>query len=315
MTASTEWFVGIDVSQNVLDVHVRPDATACQFDNTPEGIAALLAWLRPLGLTLIVLEASGGYESAVLTTLSLGALPVCLVNPKRVRDFAKARGRLAKTEALDAAILADFAQTFRPPVRPVPDADAQQLQALLTRRTQLVGMRTMEVNRLKTLTVSRVRRSVPNVIRTLDREIRQADKDLGEAIRACPVWAAKDELLQSIPGIGPTVSRTLLAEMPELGTLSREQAAALAGVAPINRESGQYRGKRMIAGGRSSVRSMLYLAGHAARRGNATLRAFADRLKAAGKAPKVIRIALARKLLLIANAVLRDKTAWTLKTA
>lgn len=315
MTASTEWFVGIDVSQNVLDVHVRPDATACQFDNTPEGIAALLAWLRPLGPTLIVLEASGGYESAVLTTLSLGALPVCLVNPKRVRDFAKARGRLAKTEALDAAILADFAQTFRPPVRPVPDADAQQLQALLTRRTQLVGMRTMEVNRLKTLTVSRVRRSVPNVIRTLDREIRQADKDLGEAIRACPVWAAKDELLQSIPGIGPTVSRTLLAEMPELGTLSREQAAALAGVAPINRESGQYRGKRMIAGGRSSVRSVLDLAGHAARRGNATLRAFADRLKAAGKAPKVIRIALARKLLLIANAVLRDKTAWTLKTA
>jgi len=310
-----ERFLGIDVSLAVLDVHVRPDGTARQFANTPEGIAALVEWARSLGPTLIVLEASGGYESAVLTALSLGALPVSLVNPKRVRDFAKARGRLAKTDAIDAAILADFAETLRPPVRPVPDAEAQKLQALLTRRTQLIHMRTMEKNRLAALTNSRVRRSVQNVIRTLEREVRQADKDLGEAIRACPVWAAKDELLQSIPGIGPTVSRTLLAEMPELGTLTREQAAALAGVAPINRESGQHRGKRMIAGGRALVRSMLYIASQGARQGNATLRAFAERLKALGKAPKVIRIALARKLLIIANAVLRDNKAWTLKTA
>ena len=315
MTTSTERFIGIDVSKSTLDVHVRPDGTARPFANSPEGVDALLAWLRPLAPTLIVLEASGGYENAVLTTLSLQGLPVSLVNPKRVRDFAKARGRLAKTDALDAAVLADFAETFRPPVRPVPDEEARKLQALLTRRTQLVGMRTMETNRLKTLAVSRVRRSVQNVIRTLDREIRQADQDLGEAIRACPEWAAKDELLQSIPGIGPTVSRTLLAEMPELGTLTREQAAALAGVAPINRESGQYRSRRMIAGGRALVRSMLYLASQAARQGNATLRAFSERLKAAGKAPKVIRIALARKLLILANAVLRDKKAWTLKTA
>lgn len=315
MTTSTERFVGIDVSQEVLDVCVRPDATARQFANTPEGIAALLAWLQPLGPALIVLEASGGYEKEVLTTLSLGGLPVCLANPKRVRDFAKARGRLAKTDAIDAAVLADFAQTFRPPVRPLPDAQAQQLQALLARRAQLIGMRTMEKNRLAALADRRVRRSVQNVIRALDREIRQADKNLGEAIRDCPAWAAKDELLRTIPGIGPTVSRALLIEMPELGTLSREPAAALAGVAPINRESGKYRGKRMIAGGRAFVRSMLYLASHAARMGNATLRAFAERLKAAGKAPKVIRIALARKLLVIANAVLRDNTAWTLKTA
>jgi transposase len=312
---TTEQFIGIDVSQEVLDVHVRPDGSARQFANTAEGIAALLAWLQPLGPTLVVLEASGGYENEVLTTLCLGGLPVCLINPKRVRDFAKARGQLAKTDAIDAAVLADFAQTFRPPVRPLPDADAQKLQALLTRRSQLIGMRTMEKNRLAALSDSRVRRSVQNVIRTLDREIRQAEKDLGAAIRSCPVWAAKDELLRSIPGIGPTVSRTLLIEMPELGTLSREQAAALAGVAPVTRESGQYKGKRMIAGGRALVRSMLYLAGHAARMGNATLRAFAERLKAAGKAPKVIRIALARKLLVIANAVLRDNKAWTLKTA
>jgi transposase len=315
MTTSTERFVGIDVSKDLLDVHARPVGTVRQFANTSEGLDALLDWLRSLGVTLIVIEASGGYERAVLTALSLGGLPVSLVNPKRVRDFAKAAGRLAKTDAIDAAVLAHFAQTLRPPVWSMPDADAQKLQALLTRRTQLVGMRTMEKNRLAALTVSRVRRSVQNVIRTLDREIRQADKDLGDAIRACPEWAAKDDLLQSIPGIGPGLSRTLLIEMPELGTLSREQAAALAGVAPINRESGQYRGKRMIAGGRAFVRSMLYLAGHAARRGNATLRAFAERLKAAGKAPKVIRIALARKLLVIANAVLRENKAWTLKTA
>lgn len=315
MANSTPRFVGIDVSKGVLDVHVRPDAAARQFPNTSEGIASLCDWLRSLDVTLVVLEASGGYENEVLATLSLGALPVCLINPKRVRDFAKARGQLAKTDAIDAAVLADFADTFRPPIRPLPDAEAQKLQALLTRRTQLVAMRTMEKNRLAVLTDSRVRRSVQNVIRTLDREIRQADKDLTSAIRDCPEWAAKDDLLQSIPGIGPSVSRTLLIDMPELGTLRREQIAALAGVAPINRESGQYRGKRMIAGGRAFVRSMLYLAGHAAKRGNATLRAFAERLKAAGKAPKVIRIALARKLLVIANAVLRDNRAWMLKTA
>jgi len=315
MTAPTERFVGIDVSKDRLDAHVRPDDTARHFANTPEGLDALLDWLRPLGVALVVVEASGGYERAVLAALSLGGLPVSLVNPKRVREFAKAIGRLAKTDAIDAAVLAHFAQTLRPSVWSMPDPDAQVLQALLARRAQLVGMRTAEKNRLAGLTVARVRRSVRNVIRALDREIRRADKDLGDAIRACPGWAAKDDLLRSIPGIGPTVSRTLLLEMPELGTLTREQAAALAGVAPINRESGQYRGKRMIAGGRAVVRSMLYLAGHAARRGNATLRAFADRLKAGGKAPKVIRVALARKLVILANAVLRDNTAWTLKTA
>ena len=315
MTATRERFLGIDVSKAVLDVHVRPDGTARRFDNTPEGIAALLDWARPLKPTLLVLEASGGYELEVLTILTLGGLPICVANPKRVRDFAKARGQLAKTDAIDAAVLADFAETMRPPVRPLPDAEAQKLQALLTRRVQLVQMRTMEKNRLPLLTVPRVRRSVQNVIRTLTREVRQAEKDLGAAIRACPAWAAKDELLQSIPGIGPVVSRTLLAEMPELGTLTREQAAALAGVAPINRESGQHKGKRMIAGGRALVRTVLFMASQAARQGNATLRAFADRLKAKGKPPKVIRIALARKLLIIANAVLRENKAWTLKTA
>ena len=315
MTTPSERFIGIDVSKDALDVHVRPDGTARQFANTSEGIAALRAWLQSLGPTLIVLEASGGYEREVLTALSLGALPVSLANPKRVRDFAKAIGQLAKTDRIDAAVLAHFAEALRPPVRPLPDAEAQKLQALLTRRTQLIQMRTMEKNRLAAPANKRVQRSVTNVIRTLDREIRQADKDLDAAIQASPAWAAKDELLQSIPGIGPGLSRTLLAGMPELGTLTREQAAALAGVAPVTRESGKHKGKRMIEGGRSFVRSMLYLASQGARQGNATLRAFSDRLKALGKAPKVIRIALARKLLIIANAVLRDNKAWTLKTA
>jgi transposase len=315
MTTSPERFLGVDVSKDFLDAHVRPDGSARRFDNTPEGLDALLDWVRSFPVALVVVEASGGYERELLTALSLGGLPVALVNPKRVRDFAKAVGQLAKTDAIDAAVLAQYAESVRPPVWAMPDADALKLRALLVRRTQLVGMRSMEKNRLASLTVSRVRRSVQNVIRTLEREIRQADKDLGDAIRACPEWAAKDDLLRSIPGIGPGVSRTLLAEMPGLGTFTREQVAALAGVAPINRDSGRYRGKRMIAGGRSAVRTMLYLGGQGARRGNATLRAFAERLKAAGKAPKVIRIALARKLLIIANAVLRDKTAWTLKTA
>jgi len=310
-----ERFLGVDVSKRTLDVHLRPDNTARTFDNTDEGIAALVTWAQSLSLTRVVLEATGGYESAAVAALSLGGLPVCLVNPKRVRDFAKALGRLAKTDTLDAAVLAEFADKVRPEVRPLPDADTQELQALLTRRQQLVGMRTMERNRLAGRHVHAVRRSIEAVLCELARQIEQADRDLDDAIRGCPAWAAKDELLQSIPGIGPGVSRTLLAAMPELGTLSREAVAALAGVAPMNRDSGSSRGKRMIAGGRVMVRTMLDLAAHAARRGNAVLRAFAERLKAAGKAPKVIRIAVARKLLIIANAVLREKQPWRVKLA
>ena len=310
-----ERFLGVDVSKRTLDVHLRPDNTARTFDNTDEGVAALVAWAQSLALTRIVLEATGGYERAAFAALSLEGLPVCLVNPKRVRDFAKALGRLAKTDALDAAVLAAFADTVRPEVRPLPGADALDLQALLTRRRQLIGMRTMERNRLAGRQAHAVRRSIEAMLRELATQIEQADRDLDDAIRGCPAWAAKDELLQSIPGIGPGVSRTLLAAMPELGTLSREAAAALAGVAPMNRDSGSSQGKRMIAGGRAMVRTMLYLAAHAARRGNAVLRAFAERLKAAGKAPKVIRIAVARKLLIIANAVLREKQPWTIKTA
>lgn len=312
---TTERFLGIDVSKNTLDAHLRPDSTARQFENTPEGIEALLSWARPLAPTLIVLEATGGYENALLAALSLAGLPVSVANPKRVRDFAKAFGRLAKTDTIDACVLAEFADKARPPVRALPDADAQKFQALLARRGQLIGMRTMESNRLGGVTDRAIRRSIETILRALNKELERADGDLDKAIQSSPVWKAKDELLQSIPGIGPVVSRTLMAELPELGTLSREQAAALAGVAPMNRDSGTWKGRRVITGGRSGVRSMLYLGAHAARQGNAMMDAFARRLEEAGKAPKVVRIALARKLLIIANAVLRDRLAWEPKMA
>jgi transposase len=315
MTAPTERFVGIDVSKAALDVHLRPDGTARRFDNTPDGISALVAWVAGLTPTLVVLEATGGYENAAVAALSLTGLPVCLVNPKRARDFAKALGRLAKTDTIDAGILAEFADKVRPPVRPLDDADTRKFQALLTRRGQLIGMRTMESNRLAAVADRVIRRSIEAILRALGKEIDRADGDLDKAIRSSPAWTAKDELLQSIPGIGPVVSRTLLAEMPELGTLTREQAASLAGVAPVNRDSGTWSGRRMISGGRALVRSMLYLGSHAARQGNAVLRAFAERLEKAGKAPKVIRIALARKLLIMANAVLRDRRPWQPKMA
>jgi transposase len=315
MSTTPERFVGLDVSKDHLDAHLRPDGVARRFANTPGGIAALVGWVSPLALTRLTLEASGGYEAAVLAALAVAGVAVAPVNAKRVREFAKAVGRLAKTDAVDAAVLAEFADKVRPPVRPPADADTQRLQALLTRRGQLIGMRTMESNRVGGVRDAGVRRSVQAILRALQREIDRADRQLGEAIRESAVWRAKDELLQSIPGIGPVASRTLLAELPELGTLSREQVAALVGVAPVNRDSGRWSGKRAISGGRAGVRRVLYLCAHAARQGNAVLRGFAERLAKAGKAPKVIRIAVARKLVVIANAVLRDCCPWQPQTA
>jgi transposase len=315
VTSPSERFVGIGVSKGALDAHLQPEGTARRFDNTPEGIAALVAWLKPSAPTLIVVEATGGYENALIAALCLGGLPVSLVNPKRVRDFAGALGRRAKTDELDAGVLAEFARRVRPPVRPLADADARKLQALVARRGQLIEMRTMESNRLAAVTDRAVRRSIGSILRALEKEIGAADGELAEAIEASPAWKAKDELLQSIPGIGPVASRTLLAELPELGTLSRGQVAALVGVAPVNRDSGRWSGRRFIAGGRSVVRRVLYLCSHAARQGNAVLRAFAERLEKAGKAPKVIRIALTRKLVIMANAVLRDQRPWQPKMA
>ena len=309
MTSSPA-FVGIDVSKGTLDVATRPDGTHRRVPNTDEGFDRLVALLCPLAPALVVLEASGGYQRRVVAALVLAGLPVAVVNPARTREFAKALGRLAKTDAVDAAVLAEFAERIRPPARPVPDADAQKMQELLARRGQLVGMRTMEKNRLGTALSRVVRRSIEAHLKWLDEQIDSAEKELDEAIERSEVWKAKGELLQSIQGIGPGVSRTLLFELPELGRPSREQIAALAGLAPMSRESGRWSGKRFISGGRAVVRGVVYMASHAARKWSPALKAFADRLEAAGKPAKVVLIAVARKLLVIANAILRDKKPW-----
>jgi transposase len=307
---STDRFVGVDVSKDHLDVAIRPDGTHLRVPNTDDGLDQLVARLGPLAPALVVVEATGGYQRRAVAALTLAGLPVAVVNPARAREFAKAVGRLAKTDAVDAATLAEFADRVRPPARPLPDGAARQMQELLARRGQLVGMRTMERNRLGTAADRAVRRSIEAHLAWLAEQIVAAERELDGAIEASPVWRAKDELLRSIPGIGPGVARTLLFELPELGRLSREQIGALAGLAPVNRDSGRWRGKRFIAGGRAVVRTAVYMATHAARKWNPALKAFADRLAAAGKPPKVVLIAVARKLLVIANAVLRDQQPW-----
>jgi transposase len=309
MTAPAAVYVGIDVSKATLDVHCLPSGATFAVANAPAGLDDLVARLRPLAPTLIVLEATGGLERAVAAALALATLPVAVVNPRQVRDFAKATGRLAKTDALDAAVLALFAERIRPEPRPLPDEAARTFESLLQRRRQLLDMRTAEQNRLGTATAA-VRKSLQAHIAWLTKQLVRCDADLGAAVEASPVWRAKDDLLQTIPGVGPVVARTLLAALPELGTLTRQQIAALAGLAPVNRDSGQRRGSRAIAGGRAEVRSLLYMAALSASRFNPALRAFSERLRQAGKRAKVRLVAVARKLLTIANAVLRDGRPW-----
>jgi transposase len=309
-----EVVVGIDVSKARLDVAadgLPPFAVA----NTPEGVAALVARLAPLRPALVVLEATGRLEAAAVAALIAAGLPVAVINPRQARDFAKATGRLAKTDAIDAAALAHFARAIRPAARPLPDEAARELDALLDRRRQLVGMRTMEQHRLSAGAAGRVRRDLEAHLRWLDDHIARVDKELDERVRSSPAWREKDDLLRGIPGIGPVASRTLLAAMPELGRLTNKQAAALVGLAPMADDSGGRRGRRRVAGGRGVVRAVLYMAAQAARRHNPVLRAFAERLAAAGKRPKVVLVAVARKLVVIANAILRSGRPWDPATA
>jgi transposase len=303
-------FVGIDVSKDTLDVHVRPLREAFQVANDPAGIADLVARLGPHAPRGIVLEATGGREHAAAAALAAAGLPVAIVNPRHTHNYAKAIGRLAKTDALDAATLAEYAETVHPTPRPLPDETARVFAALLQRRRQLLEMRAAEQNRLGTATATPVRTSLQKHIAYLTDQLHEVDQELGAVIEASPVWRVKDELLQSIKGVGPAVSRTLLAALPELGTLTRQQIAALVGLAPLNRDSGQRKGQRSIRGGRAEVRSVLYMAALSAARYNPALKAFAERLKTAGKAAKVRLVAVARKLLTIANAVLRDAQPW-----
>lgn len=308
-------FIGIDVSKSTLDLHALPGRVASQFPNDPGGITALVSGVLVLAPTLVVLEATGGLEHPAAAALAAAGIPVAVVNPRQTRDFAKATGKLAKTDATDAAVLAHFAEAIRPQVRPVPDAQTRELAELLGRRRQLIGMRTAESNRLGTVTAGRVARSIESHLRWLAKQLEGLDESLGEAIRGSAVWRVNDDLLQSIPGVGRMVSRALMADLPELGTLSREQVAALAGVAPMNRDSGKWSGARAVCGGRSHVRSALYRAALSAKRWNPALREFAARLKEKGKAAKVILVAVARKLLVIANAILRSRRPWENRAA
>jgi transposase len=303
-------FVGVDVSKDHLDVHARPSGESFRLPNDSAGLATLVGRLRPLGATLVVLEATGGYERPAAAALVEAALPVVVVNPRQARDFAKALGRLAKTDAIDAAVLAEFAERVRPEVRPLPDAQARRLADFMARRRQLVEMRVAERNRLHAASERRLRRSIEEHVRWLDRRLKDLDGELGELIEASPVWRVKDELLRGVPGIGPVVSRALLAERPELGALSRQKVAALAGLAPRNHDSGKLRGRRMIGGGRAPGAGALYQAALSAARYNPRIKPLYVRLRAAGKAAKVALIACARKLLTILNAMLRDSREW-----
>jgi transposase len=265
--------------------------------------------LAALAPACVVLEATGGYERACAAALATAGLPVAVVNPRQVRDFAKATGQRAKTDRLDAAVLALFAERVGPQVRVLPDEAQADLAALLLRRRQLTDMLVAEKNRVP-LARRAVRPSLKKHIAYLERELRIADTDLGEAIEASPLWRTQDDLLQSVPGIGPVASQTLLADLPELGQLSRRAIAALVGVAPVAHDSGAMRGKRVIAGGRAGVRTVLYMATLAATRCNPVIRAHYQHLLAAGKAKKVALIACMRKLLTILNAMLRDQRRW-----
>ena len=302
-------FVGIDVSKDRLDVAVRPTGETWQVAYDAEGISSLAGNLRELVPQLVVLEATGGMELAVAGELALADVPIAVVNPRHVRDFARAAGKLAKTDALDAQVLAHFAEAMQPEPRPLPDATTQELKALVARRRQLVEMITAEKNRMRTAT-RRIRPKVQEHVRWLEENLEDLDQDLGDFMRSSPMWKDKDELLRSTPGVGPVLSMTLLSDLPELGALNRGEIAALVGVAPFNRDSGTLRGKRTVWGGRSQVRAALYMAALVATRYNPVLRDFYQRLCAAGKPKKVALTACMRKLLTILNVMVKHHSHW-----
>ena len=307
-------FVGIDVAKAELVVSLLPSAERFTVDNEERGVRTLVERLRSDTPTLIVLEATGGYELLAVAALAAAALPVVVVTPRQVRDFAKATGQLAKTDRIDADILARFADVVRPAVRAIPDAEAQELEALLTRRRQLLEMLQAERNRTGQVFGKGkrvVKKSLKNHIRYLERELRMTDTDLGEMIKASPVWRERDALLQSVPGVGPVLSRTLLADLPELGRLSRREIAKLVGVAPLSRDSGTMRGRRFVQGGRATVRAVLYMATLVATQRNAVIRTFYLRLIAAGKPKKLALVACMRKLLTILNVMVRTAQSWS----
>ena len=307
--------VGIDVSKAEFAIAIHPSGERWMSPTTSDGIDEVVRRLISVSPTVIVVEATGGYERALVAACAAGLLPVAVVNPRHVRAFAQALGRTAKTDAIDADVLALFGARVQPAVRPIPDAATQAFAALVARRRQLLEMLGAEQRRLEQATTNAVRRDLRNHIRWLERRVKDVDDEIGGAIQGSPIWRVQEDLLRSVPGIGPTVARTLLAELPELGRLDRRSIAALVGVAPFNRDSGQWRGRRMIHGGRASVRTALYMSALVATRHNATLKRFYQRLRAAGKPSKVALVAVMRKLLTIINAMIKHQSSWQDQTA
>ena len=302
-------YVGIDVSKDRLDVHAHPAGESFAVSRDHAGLLALAERLRGIPAELVAVEATGGFETVVVSELAAAGFPVVMVNPAQVRSFASAIGRRAKTDPLDAATIAQFAAATKPPLRVLPDEVTQQLADLVSRRRQIVQMIVAERQREKRAN-SRMRKSIARLLKALQKELSSLEQDLDDSVRGSPVWREQEDLLASVPGVGKTTARTLLAELPELGRLSRRAIAALAGVAPWTRQSGKWRGKAFIGGGRASVRAALYMAAVTASQHNPQLATFYKQLLKRGKAKKLALIAVARKLLTVLNALLRDQRPW-----
>lgn len=302
--------VGIDVSKDRLDVAVRPGAAAFAVERNAAGLDQLAQRLRQLAPQIVALEATGGLETIVAAALAAAELPVVVVNPAQVRAFAKALGQRAKTDPIDAAVIAHFAEATRPQVRQLPDEATRLLADLVARRRQIIEMIGAERQRGKRMTARRLQNSIARIVKALEKELASLDDDIDDAVRGSPAWREKEDLLASVPGVGPVIARTLIAGLPELGRLGRKQIAALAGLAPFTRQSGQWRGRSFISGGRSSVRTALFMGAMVAKKHNPILKAFFDHLTATGKPKMVALIAVARKLLVILNAILRDNRPW-----
>lgn len=303
-------FVGIDVAKDRLDVHLLPSGEAFAVTRDHAGLERLVARLGEVAPKLVVLEATGGFEITVAAALSGAKLPLAVVNPRQVRDFARALGRLAKTDALDAQVIALFAERLRPEPRPLADAQAQRLAELIARRRQIVEMIGAESNRRRQARDAQLQRDLDSHLAWLQQALARIEHDLDDTIRGSPAWRATEDLLASVPGVGAVTARTLIAELPELGRLDRRRIAALVGVAPINRDSGTFRGRRMVAGGRSSVRKVLFMAALTAIRFNPPVRALYQRLTQAGRPAKLALTACMRKLLVTLNAMVRDRRLW-----
>ena len=309
MMNEKEIFIGIDVSKDNLEVFVKPLGQRPAFAQTEDGLLLMIDFVQSFSPRLVVLEATGGLERAAVGALGAKGLPVVVINPRQIRDFAKAKGILAKTDKLDAEVIAEFAEAIRPEIRPLKPQETQELEALVTRRRQVVQMITAEKERLPTA-VRAAKKDIEAHIQWLEKRRDKLNKDLERKIQNTPLWRAKDEILQSPKGVGPVLSHMLLAKMPELGTLNRKQAGKLVGVAPLNRDSGKFRGKRKVWGGRAEIRAVLYMATMSAIRSNPVIRVFYQRLIEAGKPHKVAITACMRKLLTILNAMVKNNTPW-----